>query len=177
MKRQTLTIEQCLYLLAFLLALGVRLLRLGAVPLSEFEAGWALQALGLSRGETILLGTQPLYTLFTSLVFALLGSSNGLARTLPALAGSALVFVPYLWSRGFYRFRGVAWIAAFGLALDPGLVAASRLAGGPAPALTFVLLALGFIFSQSAAWAGIFAGLALLAGVPVVPGLAGLAAA
>src|SRR5512139_2142038 len=93
MKRQILTIEHSLYFLAFLLALGVRLLRLGTAPLSEFESGWALQALGLSQGGSILLGTQPLYVLFTSLLFALLGSSNGLARTLPALAGSALVFV------------------------------------------------------------------------------------
>ena len=175
MKRQTLTIEHCLYLLAFLLALGVRLLRLGAAPLSEVEAGWALQALGLSRGETILLGTQPLYILFTSLFFALLGSGNGLARLFPALAGSALVFVPLLWSRSFRRFRVAALIAAFGLALDPGLVAASRLAGGPVPAVTFVLLALGFALCQSAAWTGVFGGLALLTGVPVVPGLLGLA--
>ena len=177
MKRQTLTIEHCLYILAFLLALGVRLLRLGTAPLSEFEAGWALQAFGLSHGETILLGTQPLYVLFTSLVFVLLGSGNGLTRVFPAVAGSALVFVPLLWSRGFGRFRVAALIAAFGLALDPGLVAASRLAGGPAPALTFVLLALGFALCQSAAWTGMFGGLALLTGVPVVPGLVGLASA
>jgi hypothetical protein len=175
MRRQTLTIEHCLYLLAFLLALGVRLLRLGAAPLSEVEAGWALQALDLSRGETIFLGTQPLYILFTSLFFALLGSSNGLARLFPALAGSALVFVPLLWSRSFRRFRVVGLIAAFGLAFDPGLVAASRLAGGPVPAVAFVLLALGFASCQSAAWTGVFGGLALLTGVPVVPGLLGLA--
>ena len=175
MRRHTLTIEQYLYLVAFLLALGVRLLRLGAAPLAEVEAGWALQALGLSRGETIFLGTQPLYILFTRLFFALLGSGNGLARLFPALAGSTLVFVPLLWSRSFRRFRVVGLIAAFGLALDPGLVAASRLAGGPVPAVTFVLLALGFTSCQSAAWTGVFSGLALLTGVPVVPGLLGLA--
>ncbi len=176
MKRPTLTIEHWLYLLAFLLALGVRFLRLGAAPLSEFEAGWALQALGLSQGKAILLGTQPLYVLFTSLVFALLGSGNGLARLFPALTGSALVFVPLLGSRNFGRYRVAALIAAFGLALDPGLVAASRLAGGPAPAVTFVLLAFCFALRQSAAWTGVFGGLALLTGVPVVPGLVGLAA-
>ena len=65
MKRYLLTIEHSLYLLAFLLALGVRLLRLGVAPLSEFEAGWALQALGLSHGHAILLGTQPLYAVIT----------------------------------------------------------------------------------------------------------------
>jgi hypothetical protein len=177
MKRQNLTIEHCLYLFAFLLALGVRLFRLGTAPLSEFEAGWALQALGLSHGGTILLGPQPLYVLFTSLVFALLGSGNGLARFFPALAGSAFVFIPFLWSRGFRRFQVVALIMAFGVALDPGLVAASRLAGGPTPAITFLLLAFGFAFYQSAAWAGVFGGLALLTGVSVVPGLLGLVAA
>ncbi len=177
MKRQILTIEHSLYLLAFLLALGVRVLRLGAAPLSEFEAGWALQALGLSQGKSILLGTQPLYALFTGLVFALRGSGNALARLFPVLAGSALVIVPFQWSRGLKRFRITALIAAFGLALDPGLVAASRLAGGPIPALTFVLLALGFALGNSPAWTGVFSGLALLTGIPVVPGVVGLAAA
>jgi hypothetical protein len=177
MKRQNLTLELYLYLLAFLVALGVRFLRLGTAPLSNYEAGWALQALGHSYGGGILLGVRPLYVLFTGLVFALLGSGNGLARLLPALTGAALVFVPLLWSRGYPRFRVAALVAAFGLALDPGLVAASRLAGGPAPALTFVLLALGFAFRQSAAWTGVFGGLALLSGVPVVPGVAGLAIA
>lgn len=177
MKRQTLTIEFSCYLLAFLLALGVRALRLGAAPLSEFEAGWAMQALALSQGKAIFLGTQPLYALFSGLFFALLGSANGLARLFPALTGSVLVFAPFLWSRGFNRFRVAALIAAFGLALDPGLVAASRLAGGPVPALTFVLLALGFALHRSSAWTGLFSGLALLSGVPVVPGLVGLAAA
>lgn len=177
MKRQFLTIEHSLYLIAFLLALGVRLLRLGAAPLSEFEAGWAMQALGLSQGKAILLGTQPLYALFTGVVFAVLGSGNGLARVFSALVGSALVFVPFQWSPGFKRFRIAALIAAFGLALDPGLVAASRLAGGPIPALTFVLLALGFALGNSPAWTGVFSGLALLTGIPVVPGVVGLAAA
>jgi hypothetical protein len=177
MKRQTLTIEHSLYIFVFILALGVRLLRLGAAPLSNFEADWALQALNLSQGHAILLGTQSLYAVFTGLVFFLLGSGNGLARLFPALAGSALVFVPFLWSRSFRQYRNVALIAAFGLALDPGLVTASRLAGGPVPALTFTLLALGCALCQSAAWTGVFAGLALLSGVPVVPGLVGLAVA
>lgn len=174
MKRKTLTIEQLLYILAFLLALGVRLLRLGVPPLSDFEATWALQALGISRGDAIFLGTQPLYVFFTGLAFTLLGSGNGLARLFPLVTGSVLVFVPYLWSRGFDRFRLAALIAAFGLALDPGLVASSRLAGSPAPVLTFLLLALGFTLCHSAAWTGFFGGLALLSGVPVLPGLISL---
>jgi hypothetical protein len=177
MKRQILTIEHCLYLSAFLLALAVRLIRLGSAPLSEFEAIWALQALGLSQGQAILLGTQPLYALFTGVAFTLLGSADGLARIFPALSGSLLVFAPFLWSRRFERLKVAGLLGAFGLALDPGLVAASRLAGGPAPAVTFVLLALGCALCRSAAWTGIFGGLALLTGVPLVPGVLGLAAA
>ena len=43
--------ESTFYGLAFLLAIGLRLYQLGAAPLSEAEAGWALQALGLAHGQ------------------------------------------------------------------------------------------------------------------------------
>ena len=47
MPNKTLTIEHVLYLAAFLLAAALRTLHLGALPLSEHEAGWAMQALDL----------------------------------------------------------------------------------------------------------------------------------
>ena len=60
--------EQMLYLVAFLLALGIRLLNLGDASLSDFESGWALQSLGLARGESVTLGAQPGY-IFPTLIF------------------------------------------------------------------------------------------------------------
>jgi hypothetical protein len=168
------TIEHTLYLLAFLLGLGVRLWNLGATPLSDFEAVPALQALQLVRGEHPVLGPQPLYLMWTALSFLLTGASNGMARLLPALAGTALPLFPLFFRqlRGFNRTAGL--ILAFGLALDPGLVATSRVAGGPMLALVFCLFTLGFAYLKQAPLAGVFGGLALLSGVPVVPGILGL---
>jgi hypothetical protein len=63
---------------------------------------------------------------------------------------------------------------AFGLALDPGLVALSRQAGSPIPAVAFGLLAVGFVFRRQWALAGVLGGLALLSGPALVAGALGL---
>ena len=68
--------EHLLYLLAFLLALGLRLANLGKAPLSDFEAGWALQSLALARGETVTLGALPGYIFPTTLLFFLAESTK-----------------------------------------------------------------------------------------------------
>jgi hypothetical protein len=159
-------IEHALYALAFFLALGVRLFRLGTIPLSDDEAGWALQALSIARGEPFAMGSQPLYVIITGVLFFLFYASNFLARLLPALAGAGLVLLPL-----FHRVwlgRAVALILAFGLALDPGLLAASRMAGSPAPGVAFGLAALTAWYARRPAVAGIFGGLALLSGTSIL---------
>ena len=87
--------EQMLYLVVFLLALGIRMLNLGDAALSDFEAGLALQSLGLVAGENLTLGPQPGYYFPTPFLFSLLGASNFMARLWPAFAGSLIVQVPY----------------------------------------------------------------------------------
>ena len=91
-KSQKLTLEIVLYSLAFLLALFLRLLNLGAAPLSDQEAGWALQALQIARPETAAAsqgsGAQPAYVILTGLTFIFLGANDFLARFWPALAGA-----------------------------------------------------------------------------------------
>ncbi len=166
--------ETLYYLLALSLALAVRLIRLGVWPLTDMEAGWALQALGLAQGTRPLLGSQPAYVLLTGILFfSFGGGTNFLARLVPALAGSALVLVPYLFRE---RLKPIpSLILAFFLALDPGLVSLSRQAGSPILALTFLLLAWGFWEREKPRWAGVFAGLALLSGSSLWEGLLGLA--
>jgi hypothetical protein len=166
------TLEHGLYFLAFALATGLRLLQLGAAPLSEFEAGWALQALQISKGETINVGPNPGYVSLTGLTFFLLGSANILARFWPAIAGSLLIWLPFSFRR--YLGREVALVLAFGLAIDPGLVSLSRLAGGPMSAISFGLLAIGLYNSRMPVLAGISAGLALLSGPAIIQGVVGL---
>ena len=166
--------QTALYAIAFLLALFVRLVKLGGPPLTDVEARWALQALHITQGAHPAIGSQPAYVLLTSLFFFLYGDGiNFLARLVPALVGSALVFVPYLF-RERLKPRPAA-ILAFLLALDPGLVAISRQAGSPILALTFLLFAWGFWERRRSGWAGVFAGLALLSGTWLWSGLLALA--
>src|SRR3970040_1994302 len=111
--------EGWLYWLAFLLALGFRLIQPGASPLTDSEATLALQALHIARGTNPLLGPQAGYILFTSILIAIIESTNFMARFVPAIVGSALVFVPY-----FFREKikpRPALIVGFLFAFDPGL--------------------------------------------------------
>jgi hypothetical protein len=161
--------EGWLYWLAFLIALGFRLIQLGASPLTDSEATLALQALHIAQGKAPLLGPQPGYILLTSILFAIIENTNFLARFIPAIVGSTLVFVPY-----FFREKikpRPALILAFFFAIDPGLVALSRQANGTILAATFLLFAWGMWRDRRAVPAGIFAGLALLSGPSLWAGL------
>jgi len=168
--------ESWLYGLAFLIALGLRLAQLGALPLADSEAASALQALHLAQGLKPALGPQPAYILLTApLFFVYGGGTNFLARLVPALAGSFLVFVPLLF-RGRFK-SGAPVIFAFFLALDPALVSLSRNATGTILAVTFLLFAWGFWSDNKLTLAGSFVGLALLSGPTIWMGLLGLAIA
>jgi hypothetical protein len=161
--------EGWLFWLAFLIALGFRIIQLGASPLTDSEATLALQALHIAQGKAPLLGPQPAYILFTSILFAIIESTNFMARFVPAIVGSTLVFVP-----SFFRDKIKplpALVLAFFLAVDPGLVALSRQANGTILAVTFLLFAWGMWRNQRAIPAGIFAGLALLSGPSLWAGL------
>lgn len=169
MNASRLKYEGWLYGLAFLIALGFRLIGLGATPLTDTEASLAMQALHISQGADPLLGPQPAYIMLTSILFGLLNTTNFIARFLPAIAGSVLVLAPYL-----FRDRlkpAAALILAFLIAIDPGMVALSRLAGGTMLAVTFLLFAWGTWSHRRLIPAGIFAGLTLLSGTSFWAGL------
>jgi hypothetical protein len=161
--------EGWLYGLAFLIALGFRLIQLGASPLTDSEATLALQALQIAQGQAPLLGSQPAYILFTSILFAVINTTNFMARLIPAIAGSALVFAPYLFKEKIKP--RPALILAFLFAVDPGLVALSRQANGTILAVAFLLFAWAMWRNHRAIPAGIFAGLALLSGSSLWAGL------
>lgn len=166
--------ETALLLLALLIGLAVRLVGLGTQPLSDQEAAWALQALDVTNGTRPVLGSNSAYVALTSALFYAFGStSNALARLIPALAGSALILVPALFREQIKPRPAV--ILSFALALDPGLTALSRQAGSSILALTFAMAAWGFWEKRRLPWAGALAGLALLSGPALWPGLLGLA--
>ncbi|HEY5731074.1 MAG TPA: hypothetical protein VIS72_13560 [Anaerolineales bacterium] len=158
-----------LYWLAFIIALGFRLIQLGASPLTDSEAQFSLQALRIAQGENPILGPQPVYILFTSLFFLVAEATNFMARFVPAIVGSILVFVPYYFREKLKPL--VALIIAFLIAFDPGLVALSRQAGGTILAVTFLLFAWGMWRYERAIPAGVFAALALLSGPSIWSGI------
>lgn len=164
--------ELLLTILILFLAMAFRLILLGSLPLSDSEAEWALQALHISQGTRPLLGPQPIYVIPTSLLFFLFGSTNFLARLIPALTGSALVFIPYIFRE---RLKPtVSLLLTLFLALDPGLISLSRQAGSLIPALTFTLLGWAFWWKARPRLAGVSAGLALLSGPALWTGVLGL---
>ena len=169
------TFEHALYALALAVAVGLRFLHLGALPLSDYEADWALQALRITQGLKPAIGPNPAYVHLTALLFYIFGATNFLARFWPALAGSVMILAT--WSLRARIGRIAALVLAFGLAIDPGLVAMSHLAGGPMLALAFLALAVLMWMNGRRAAAGLLGGLALLSGPSVWFGMTGAALA
>jgi hypothetical protein len=154
--------EPWLYFLAFMLALALRLVGLGVLPLNDSEASLALQSLGIAQGTRPLLASPVSYLSLTGLLFAVFGSSDFLARLIPALTGSMLALVPLLFRRQLKP--RPALVLAFGLALDPGLVFISRQADGMVLAVVFAFCAWAQWRDKRLQWAGVFGALALLSG-------------
>ena len=140
--------QTAFYVIAFLLALAVRLIRLGTWTLTDIEAQWALQALGVAQGAHPALGSQPAYVLLTTIVFFFYGGgTNFWARFVPALAGSCLVFVPFLFRERLKPRPSL--ILAFFLAFDPGLVALSRQAGSADPRCDVCSFCMGLLGTET----------------------------
>lgn len=159
-QRSPLSRELFFYALIFALAFLLRLAGLGEVQLNEFEASAALPAHQLTQGASPALGAQPAYVLLTSLLFSLFGSSEFAARLFPALFGLALVALPYFWRDQLGQ--KAALVLALILAIDPGLIAMSRLASGTILATGSGLVAVTAWRNRRPALAGVFVALALL---------------
>lgn len=165
--------EGWLYLIAFIIAFGIRFIQLGVVPLNDVEAEVALQALKISQSENTTLNPHPFYILSTSVLFLIYGGgTNFLARFVPALIGSLLVLSPLLFDDRLKPRPSL--ILAFFLALDAGLVAISRQAASPIFAITFLIFTFGFINKNKYTLASITAALALLSGPSIWLGLLGI---
>jgi uncharacterized protein (TIGR03663 family) len=139
-----LTVESALYIGLVLGAAALRFYALGSQPLQEQEARLALDAWRFcTGGAASIRGHSPLLFHGTALLYALFGASDYVTRVIPALAGTAMVGLPYLLRP--YLGRRAALICAAMLALSPSFVFFSRHLDG------------GILASA--------AGLALLAGV------------
>jgi hypothetical protein len=160
------------YLLALTAGLVLRLINLNSLPLTLFEARWALPAFQAANGLNVTPASNSAYTTLTAFFYFIFSDANLYARLVGVLVGSSLIVLPY-----FYRQQigsVPALVLAFGLAVDPFFVYSSRLAGGPMLALGFIVWGLtAWIYRKSAA-AGVFAGLAFLSGTAFWQGAASL---
>lgn len=160
---------------AGVIALLMRFVLLGNVPLNDGEAVNALQALGTAQNSSHALGGEAGYVLFTSAWFFVFGAGEAAARLFPALAGAALVFTPWLFRKQLGE--KAASLLSFGLALDAGWTAISRQANGLSWAGLFLVLALYALVNKKQRLLGVFSALALLGGASIWQGLLGLAIA
>ena len=126
-----LTVEMALYLIIALMAVGLRLYKLGDRPMQAGEAAQALAAWRLAQGspQGATLGQHsPLLFTTNLLLFALFGASDFLARLVPALSGALLVILPYFLRHRLGRMGALT--ASFVLALSPSALFFSRYLGG-----------------------------------------------
>jgi hypothetical protein len=175
MKNGSLTTEHVIYLSIFGLAFTIRLLAASALPLSDHEAEFALEALAASRGELTPLGSQPGYALISAILFFIFGAGDLMARLMPMIVGSALVLVPF--SFRHLLGRRTALLLAGALALDPVMIAVSAQAGSSGLAIGLGLLALAALAGGRSVFAGVLTAFALLAGPQLLLGAIGIAIA
>ena len=137
---QVATVETALYAVAVLLGVVLRFLLIDQRPLSVEEGRLASQSYRIMLDQmpnALIDGPLPSYG--TALTLFLFGGGDGAARLFSAVAGSVLVITPFLARRSVGRMP--ALLAAFGFALSPLLIFASRTVGtGIAPATLSVLL-------------------------------------
>jgi hypothetical protein len=139
------TVNRWAWFVLLALALALHLLFLARVPLSPSELPQALASLDAIRQVELSTASQSaLLHLGNMLLFSLFGVGNGIARLIPALAGFALVCLPWYWR---YRLGNTgALIAAGVLLFSPLVLFASRRVEGT----TLSLLAAGALFTALA---------------------------
>ena len=155
-------IEHLIFFIAFLLALFLRLSNLGHFSLSDKEATLAVESLKFSKGLVSNFSESPLYILVTGFLFYVFKPNELMARIFPAVIGSCIVIFP-LFLRKIINAK-TAMILAFGLAIDPLLIAISRQLNGLQLTLVFFIFFLVFILDNRMILSGIFLGLIILTG-------------
>lgn len=163
MKKSENSIIQVLLLIgALIIALGFRLIRLDTAPLTNSEADIALQALSIANGKDISVGAYPVIVGLSAFDFFIFAESNFLARLWPAILGSLIVVVPFLFRKQVGLWTAAA--ASLVLAISPELVGLSRLLATPMVAMTCLLLALGLFYQRKPILSGGFLALGLMSG-------------
>jgi len=181
---RTVTLESLILVLLLAGGVGLRVARLSWPPLAPSEAAAALDAARSTLDASALdpssgPAQDPAYASGTALLFTAFGSSDELARALPAGAGIALLALPYVLRRRIGAAPTV--LATLLLGLSPTLVMIARTAGGDALAVAglsfcFALLMRDDLAGRTrSAWMAALLALALACGPSGLIGLLGLA--
>ncbi len=124
-----LTVETGLYILLLLLGALLRFYALGRQPLQEAEARLALDAWRFYSGGTASIrGHSPLLFHGSVLFYILFQATDYVSRIVPALAGTAMIAMPYLLRSRLGR-CGALMASAF-LAISPSFLFFSRQLNG-----------------------------------------------
>jgi hypothetical protein len=136
------SVETVAYLVILILALTLRVIRLGNLPLGTLEAQQALAARAFYEPDSPSIGMiqSPISYVGMVLAFGLMGASDTSARMLPMLAGLALVFTPLLFRARLGKLPCL--VASALLAISPIALSASRQVSGYSFAILSIVLAL-----------------------------------
>ncbi len=144
-----LTVETGLYILLLLLGALLRFYALGRQPLQEAEAGLALDAWRFySGGAASIRGHSPLLFHGNVLFYFLFQASDYASRIVPALAGTAIIALPYLLRSRLGR-HGALVASAF-LTISPSFLFFSRQLNGDIVAAAASLALVAGIFGYAA---------------------------
>jgi hypothetical protein len=177
------TLESLILGVLLLAAIGMRFGRLSWPPLSPAESVAALDAARSTADASALDPSSgpplsPAHASVTALLFVAFGSSDGLARGLPAAAGVALLCVPLILRRRIGRAQALLAVALF--SLSPALVMVARTAGGAALAMAGLGLCWAIVVRKDlapgsrTAWIAGLLALALASGPSALTGLLGI---
>ena len=150
------------FLLAFLVGLGLRLWRLGAMRFTLAEAQIAQSAWQMAMGDAAGLPGNMSYAGLSALLFHLFEPSFFFARLLPVLFGSSLILIPWFWRNELGH--KTALVLAFGLAIDPILLGFSRQIVTPIFVLAGLAWAVTALTNKRPVLAGSMLALAFLGG-------------
>ncbi len=158
-------IQTSLVVLILMAGIAIRFIHLGDQPLSESEANLALQALSSSKGGVLNWSGEPLYLALTSGLFTIFDQTNFAARFIPALMGSLLVGMPFL----FRKMLGnpVSLLLSAFLAIDASMISLSRTSGGATLTIFLIGICLLLLLKKQMIGAAVLFGLALLGGIGI----------
>lgn len=168
-RHRTATFEMLVYAIILIPSIIFRFVMLGDHGLTDGEAFHALQALDISNGQPVAVGSGPGYVGLTSLLFSVFEGNNFWARFWPAVFGSLLVLVPILYRHQLGRIT--ALLLASLIAIEPGMISLSRTAGSSIIGITSLFACIGFFYDRRPMLASVCGGLFLVGGSMIWPGI------